>query len=144
MKGCVTRLEIRAGTVSKGYAGQKAEIHPLAFGLLVIMTTGLMGSSFAVGKIGLTYVSPLLLVALRFSIAGMVMAAIVKILNRPHPEKLKHWLQIAIIGFFQTAAVMGCIFMSLRTITSGESSILTFTNPLLVVLLGTIVFNLNP
>lgn len=43
-----------------------------------------------------------------------------------------------IIGTFQTAGVMGCIFLSLRTITASESSILTFTNPLLVVVFGTI------
>lgn len=43
-----------------------------------------------------------------------------------------------IIGTFQTAGVMGCIFLSLRTITASESSILTFTNPLLVVVFGTL------
>jgi probable blue pigment (indigoidine) exporter len=32
---------------------------------------------------------------------------------------------------------MGCIFLSMRTIPSGETSILTFINPLLVVILGT-------
>ncbi len=32
----------------------------------------------------------------------------------------------------------GCIFLSLRTITASESSILTFTNPLLVVIFATI------
>ena len=39
------------------------------FGILVVITTALMGSSFAIGKIGLEYSSPLLLVALRFTIA---------------------------------------------------------------------------
>lgn len=133
----------QAGAIPKTFEKKEAATHPVIFALLVIMTTGLMGSSFAVGKIGLTYVSPLLLVALRFSIAGIVMASIVKVLNRPHPDQLKYWLQIVTIGFFQTAAVMGCIFMSLRTITSGESAILTFTNPLLVVLFGTIVFKIK-
>lgn len=110
----------------------------IVFGLLVILTTGLMGSSFAIGKIGMEYYSPLLLVALRFTIAGISMALIVKVLKRAHPKALKSWLQIAVIGLFQTAGVMGCIFESLRTIKAGESSILTFMNPLLVVILGTI------
>ncbi|OLN22562.1 hypothetical protein BTO30_08695 [Domibacillus antri] len=105
------------------------------YGLLVVMTTALMGSSFAIGKMGLVYFSPLLLVAFRFTIAGVVMAVIVKALKRPHPLKVKQWLQMAAVGFFQTSAVMGFIFLSLRTITSGESAILTFTNPLLVVVL---------
>ena len=42
------------------------------FLLLVIITTSLMGSSFTIGKIGLQYVSSILLVGLRFTIAGVL------------------------------------------------------------------------
>ncbi|MGW6299221.1 DMT family transporter [Peribacillus butanolivorans] len=108
------------------------------FTLLILLTTFLMGSSFAVGKIGLSYSSPLLLAALRFTLAGLLMVVIVIALKRPHPESKRNWIKILIIGTFQTAGVMGCIFLSLRTITASESSILTFTNPLLVVLFGTV------
>lgn len=108
------------------------------FMILIVLTTFLMGSSFAVGKIGLHYASPLFLAALRFTLAGVIMLIIVLILRRPQPRGAKNILKIAIIGAFQTAGVMGCIFLSLRTITAGESSILTFTNPLLVVVFGTI------
>ena len=108
------------------------------FTLLILLTTFLMGSSFAVGKIGLSYSSPLLLAALRFTLAGFIMAVIVIVLKRPHPASKGNWIKMLIIGTFQTAGVMGCIFLSLRTITASESSILTFTNPLLVVVFGTI------
>ncbi|MFU2016909.1 EamA family transporter [Peribacillus butanolivorans] len=108
------------------------------FTLLILLTTFLMGSSFAVGKIGLSYSSPLLLAALRFTLAGLLMVVIVIALKRPHPESRRNWIKMLIIGTFQTAGVMGCIFLSLRTITASESSILTFTNPLLVVLFGTV------
>lgn len=110
----------------------------ISFCLLVILTTGLMGSSFTIGKLGLAYSSPLLLVALRFTLAGIIMATIVKILNKPHPVDCFYWMWLVLIGLFQTAFVMGCIFMALRTITSGETSILTFMNPLLVVVFGTL------
>ncbi|MEK4714810.1 DMT family transporter [Sporosarcina sp. FSL K6-5500] len=110
----------------------------ISFCLLVILTTGLMGSSFTIGKLGLAYSSPLLLVALRFTLAGIIMATIVKILNKPHPVKAIDWVWLVLIGLFQTAFVMGCIFMALRTITSGDTSILTFMNPLLVVVFGTL------
>lgn len=105
---------------------------------LIVLTTFLMGSSFAVVKIGLPYSSPLLLAALRFTLAGIIMAIIVIILKRPHPTSKESWVKLLIIGSLQTAGVMGCIFLSLRTITASESSILTFTNPLLVVVFGTI------
>lgn len=116
-------------------------IHPFLFVVLVVATTFLMGSSFTVGKIGLTYVSPLLLVGLRFTIAGLLMSVIVR--KNPLPAKLADWGRIFVIGLMQTAGVMGCIFLSLRTITAGESSILTFTNPLMVVIMGTIFLGIR-
>ncbi|MCC3357285.1 DMT family transporter [Bacillus sp. REN16] len=116
-------------------------MNPYLFGVLVVTTTALMGSSFAVGKIGLGYVSPLLLVGIRFTIAGILMALFVW--KKPLPKKLLDWVRIFTIGFFQTAGVMGCIFLSLRTITAGESSILTFSNPLLVVILSTIFLGIR-
>lgn len=119
----------------------KTKLDPLMFIVLVVVTTFLMGSSFTVGKIGLNYVSPLLLVGLRFTIAGMLMAILVR--KRVKPEKLADWGRIFIIGLMQTAGVMGCIFLSLRTITAGESSILTFTNPLMVVMMGTVFLGIR-
>lgn len=120
---------------------KKSTIHPFLFGVLVIATTFLMGSSFTVGKIGLTYVSPLLLVGLRFTIAGLLMAVIVR--KNPMPAQLADWGRVFVIGLMQTAGVMGCIFLSLRTITAGESSILTFTNPLMVVIMGTVFLGIR-
>ncbi|MDN7240777.1 DMT family transporter [Planococcus sp. N028] len=114
-----------------------------AFALLVVITTGLMGSSFAIGKIGLSYVSPLLLVGIRFTLAGLLMIAIVTALRRPQPKRFRDWLRIFWIGTFQTAGVMGAIFLSLRTITAGESAILTFMNPLLVVVFGTLALGIR-
>lgn len=113
------------------------------FAFLVVLTTSLMGSSFAVGKIGLEHVSPLLLVGTRFVLAGILMIALVLLLKRPHPKGARNWLRIFIIGACQTAGVMGCIFLSLRTITAGESAILTFMNPLLVVVFGTLALKLS-
>ncbi|MZQ81005.1 EamA family transporter [Paenibacillus sp. 5J-6] len=107
-----------------------------AFGLLVVLATSLMGSSFAVGKVGLSYVSPLLLVGIRFTLAGAIMALAVTLKNRRLPVITGDWARLLLIGVFQTTAVMGCIFLSMRTIPSGETSILTFVNPLLVVVLG--------
>ena len=70
----------------------------------------LMGSSFAIVKLGLPYASPLLLVRLRFILAGIIMAIVVIILKRPHPITRSEWFKLCMIGLFQTAGVMGCIF----------------------------------
>lgn len=118
-------------------------MNKVLFIVLVVITTALMGSSFAIGKIGLNFISPLLLVGLRFTIAGLLMVLLVILLKRDHPRSIKEWFQIMILGIFQTTLVMGPIFISLRTITAGESSILLFTNPLLVVIFGTIFMGMK-
>ncbi|MBF6634870.1 DMT family transporter [Microbacterium sp. APC 3898] len=115
----------------------------LVFSFLVVLTTGLMGSSFVVAKIGLTYISPLLLAGLRFVIAGCIMLVFVRLFKRKQPANKGEWGKLILIGAIQTAGVMGSIFLSLRTITSGESAILTFMNPLLVVLIGTLALGIR-
>jgi probable blue pigment (indigoidine) exporter len=110
-------------------------VNPMLYAALVVLCTALMGSSFSVGKIGLTWISPLLLAGMRFTIAGVLMA--VATARRRQPRQ-GDWLRVALIGLLQTGLVMGCIFLSLRTIPAGESSILTFTNPLLVVVLSSL------
>lgn len=111
------------------------------FGLLVVLATSLMGTSFAVGKIGLSYISPLLLVGIRFTLAGFIMALFVRM--KRLPISYQDGSKLFVIGLFQTTGVMGCIFLSMRTLPSGETSILTFVNPLLVVILGTWFFGLK-
>lgn len=113
------------------------------FALLVVITTSLMGSSFAVGKIGLGYFSPLLLVGIRFTLAGILMIAVVTFLKRPQPKRFGDWWRLFVIGAIQTTGVMGGIFLSLRTISAGESAILTFMNPLLVVVFGTLALGVR-
>ncbi|TWI55893.1 DMT family transporter [Halalkalibacter nanhaiisediminis] len=118
-------------------------MNKLLYSFLVVLTTALMGSAFAIGKIGLEYSSPIFLVALRFTFAGIMMAIIVLLLKRRHPDSISDWIKIVSIGFFQTAGVMGCIFVGLQTVPSGELSILTFTNPLLVVVFGTFILKMK-
>lgn len=113
------------------------------FGLLVVLATSLMGSSFAVGKVGLSYISPLLLVGIRFTLAGAIMALAIKIKKQKMPASVQDLAKLLLVGFFQTTAVMGCIFLSMRTISAGETSILTFVNPLLVVILGVVFMGLK-
>lgn len=116
-------------------------MHPILYATLVVLATFLMGSSFAVGKLGLTYMSPLLLAGVRFTLAGLLMA--MWVMREAYHTSKQDWAKMALVGLFQTAGVMGCIFWSLRTITAGESAILTFINPLLVILWGTWFLGIN-
>jgi drug/metabolite transporter (DMT)-like permease len=111
----------------------------LKFIVLIILSTALMGSAFSVIKMGDIYASPLMFAAIRFILAGLLLAFFVGIMRMPHPKNLREWLYVAVIGFFQTTGVFGAIFLSLRTITAGESSILIFVNPILVVLFSAFI-----
>ncbi len=104
--------------------------------IFLVLATALMGSSFAVGQMTLHYAPPLFLAGLRFTLAGLLLAAGVR--HRPHPHDWRLWARVAVIGLLQTAGVMGAIFLSLVTIPAGESAILTFANPMLVVVLGAV------
>lgn len=107
---------------------------------LVLLTTLLMGSTFAVGKLGFVYAPPLILAGLRFVLAGGIMILSLGIMHRPKPQGLSSWLKIALIGLFLTAGTTGPSFLSLRTISAGESALLLFTNPLLVVMLSRLLY----
>ena len=111
----------------------------LKFIILVILSTALMGSAFSVIKMGDIYATPLLFAAIRFILAGLLLSFIVGVMKMPHPKHLGEWLKVAVIGFFQTTGVFGAIFLSLRTITAGESSILIFISPILIILFSAFI-----
>lgn len=96
--------------------------------LMVILTTVLMGSSFAISQIGLACVSPLLLAGVRFVLAGFLMVSGAIVTRRPHPRGLTNWLRLAAVGLFQTAGVMGCIFLSLFCLRQAEDPLRYRTN----------------
>lgn len=103
---------------------------------LIIITTLLMGVAFPVGKIGMFYAPPFFLMGIRYVLAGGLLALIVW--KRPRPRGVKQWLQAATIGLLQSAGVMGCVYFSMYWITSGEAAIITFINPLFVIVIGTL------
>lgn len=111
--------------------------------IFVLISTALMGSSFSIGKIGLAYVSPLLMVGLRFVMAGIIMAVYVRLTNKTLPKDFRTWMRILLIGLFQTTGVFAAMFISLRTISAGQSAILTFMNPLLVVVFGSLILGMK-
>lgn len=103
---------------------------------LILVVTLLGGLAFPVGRMGMEYATPFLLMAVRFAVAGTAMALATA--RRPQPRGLKQWGRIAVIGTFNCAGVMGCAYYSMHWITSGESAILTFVNPILVIVLSTL------
>ncbi|TVY01944.1 DMT family transporter [Cohnella terricola] len=111
----------------------------LRYAFLVLITTFLMGIAFPIGKLGLAYAPPFLLMGIRFVLAGGLLALAISRKQRSRPQGKKQWVQAAAIGVCQTAGVMGCAYFSMQWISSGESSILISINPLLVILFGAVM-----
>ena len=115
------------------------------FFIPLIASTFLMGSGFIAGKILLHDGFPaLLLVGWRFFLAALATLPLVllegtlrKALFPPRAGPRNAALVI-LIGLLQTAAVMGLLFIALRTISAATAAILLFTNPIWVALLGRI------
>jgi drug/metabolite transporter (DMT)-like permease len=110
----------------------------------LIASTFLMGSSFVAGKILLQEAfSPLILVGWRFLLAAVAVLPVLYLeSNRPlralFPSSIvaKDAGVIALIGLLQTAAVMGLLFLAMRSISASTAAILLFTNPIWVAVLG--------
>lgn len=109
-------------------------MNPKVYASLIFVTMLSMGLAFPVGRIGLDYAPPFLLMCIRFVAAGLLMAAFTA--RRAKPKDVSSWLRIALIGTLNSAGIMGCSYYSMRWISSGESAILIFVNPLLVILFG--------
>lgn len=106
--------------------------------------TFLMGSSFIAGKILLGHGVPaILLVGWRFLLAAIATVPLLAMARVPLRAQLwppamasrQAWT-VALIGLLQTAAVMGLLFVGMRSIPAAAAAILLFSNPIWVALLG--------
>jgi drug/metabolite transporter (DMT)-like permease len=117
----------------------------IAFVLILLTSTFLMGSSFVAGKILLAGgFPPLLLVGWRFLLAALATFPLVWLEGRwaalwPCGATAANGAIVLLIGLLQTAAVMGLLFVAMRTISPATAAILLFTNPIWVALLGRFV-----
>jgi drug/metabolite transporter (DMT)-like permease len=116
------------------------------FFMILIASTFSMGSSFVSGKILLAQGFPaMLLVGWRFLIAALATLPLVRLDNRsmlaalmPKGIGLRDAALVVVIGLLQTTAVMGLLFVAMRSISASTAAILLFTNPIWVAVLGRI------
>jgi drug/metabolite transporter (DMT)-like permease len=115
-----------------------------SFFVILVASTFLMGSSFVSGKILLSQgFAALMLVGWRFLVAALATLPLVALDNRPLlaallPPRttLRDAALVVVIGVLQTAAVMGLLFVAMRSIPASTAAILLFTNPIWVAVLG--------
>ncbi|GIO32609.1 hypothetical protein J2TS6_37500 [Paenibacillus albilobatus] len=109
--------------------------------LLTLFTMLVSGLNFPIGKMALEFGSPFLLLSIRFIAAGLLMLPF--ILKRPHPRKAAEWAKIAVTGLLQSALVMAGVYLSMKTIPSGSSSILSSTNPIWFIIFSFLLYRVR-
>lgn len=109
--------------------------------LLTVFAMLVSGLNFPVGKMALAFGSPFVLLAIRFIAAGLLMLPFIA--KRPHPRRAADWLKIAVIGLLQSALVMAGIYLSMKTISSGSSSILSSTNPIWFIIFSFLLYRVR-
>ncbi|MGG6231264.1 EamA family transporter [Tenacibaculum sp. SDUM215027] len=93
------------------------------------------GSTYLLNKIVVTEVSPLLLAAIRFSISGVLIMLIAKLLKKSIKVTKKQLLNSAIAGFLFLVYGNGMFVWALKFVDSGFGALLAATQPLFVLLL---------
>lgn len=99
---------------------------------LFVLLAALWGSSFVAARAALPYVPPVLLAALRFDIAGVLMLgyAIVST-DQWRPSSRAGWMEVTIGGMLFVAAHHALLFIGQQYVTSAVASVVITLDPVL-------------
>jgi drug/metabolite transporter (DMT)-like permease len=91
------------------------------------------GSSFAMTKVAVSHLDPAWVMALRLTVAGILLALLLFATGRRLPRDARLWRWFAWLGFIGNAAPFFLISWGTQFVTSGLSGVLMGVIPLLVV-----------
>ncbi|UPM44516.1 DMT family transporter [Halocatena salina] len=99
---------------------------------LFVLLAALWGSSFVATRAALPYVPPVLLAALRFDIAGVLMLGYAIIsTDQWRPTSRAGWMEVAIGGVLFVAAHHALLFIGQQYVTSAVASVIISLDPVL-------------
>ena len=97
-------------------------------------------SAFTSGHIIVSSAPPLTALALRFLISGLIGVLLARYLGQTWTLTRKQWIATFIFGVFQNALYLGLTFVAMQTIEASLAAIVASAMPLMVALLGLLVF----
>ena len=103
---------------------------------LALLFCVLWSSAFVVGKIGLRDCPPLLLLAQRFLLAGLLLLPVLYYYGQRLPRTWREWWPLIGIGVCNTALNLGLVFWGMQTVPAGLTTLLAATNPLATLILA--------
>ena len=96
----------------------------------------LWSAGFAIAKIGLQHAGPFTLLALRYSIAVLVLLPLLAILRPPLPKGRAAW-DIAVTGFLIQVVYFGLCYIAFKSgVSAGGVAIIVCLQPILVSLIA--------
>lgn len=99
---------------------------------LFVLLAALWGSSFVATRAALPYVPPVLLAALRFDIAGVLMLGYAVVTtDQWRPTSRAGWMEVAVGGLLFVAAHHALLFIGQQYVTSAVASVVISLDPVL-------------
>src|SRR5277367_1790114 len=97
--------------------------------------------AFVAGKIGVTYCPPLILLAARFSLAGVLILGITALCGEGWSLSLRDTLVFALIGVANNALYLGLGYTGLKTVSAGLGGLIVSANPVFTAVLAALLLN---
>ena len=108
--------------------------------LLGLAFAFMWSSAFTSGHIIVSSAPPLMALAFRFLISGFIGVLLARYLGQTWKLTRKQWIATFIFGIFQNALYLGLTFVAMQTIEASLAAIVASAMPLMVALLGWVVF----
>ena len=97
--------------------------------------------AFVAGKIGVTYCPPLILLAARFSLAGILILGINALRGEGWSLSLRDTLVFALIGVANNALYLGLGYTGLKTVSAGLGGLIVSANPVFTAVFAALLLN---
>jgi drug/metabolite transporter (DMT)-like permease len=113
----------------------------LPFPLTVAAFCLLWSSAFSVAKLGLADCPPLLLLTIRFLLAGAIVLGGTALAGRPVRLGRRDLLLFAVLGIANQAVYLGLSYVGMGSVSSGLTALVISANPVLAAVLAAVFLN---
>jgi drug/metabolite transporter (DMT)-like permease len=120
---------------SVSMSGARSSALPFEIGLFCL----LWSFAFVAGKIGVTYCPPLLLLAARFLLAGLLILAIQGFRREAWSMGWRDAIVFAIIGIANNALYLGLGYTGLKTVSAGLGGLIVSANPVFTAVIAALL-----
>lgn len=110
--------------------------HSLWLRLAPLIFLLLWSAGFTFAKLGIAYTGPLMLLALRYALAVVVLAVLFLVMRPPLPRTLGEWRHLVVVGFLIQVVYFGLSYLAFRTVSAGVVALIVSLQPVLVALLA--------